>query len=227
MKSILDKEKAWVDDEYAWLNASYTGPLPADPWMIAEAAGSFRPTKYPTVEQVLDDLCRILEIERTLVTHEYLDDLPDRQPAPSSLTVQHGPDGLQVFVLGLAESTRTHVVQVLKKCILWMVDVRLRLSNVMLPEDGEARMQWAELAAIFFGFGPIMAQRRFETVRMAVGRWTETITYHSYLPSAVFAYALLVHQKHHGIDSAMLLKPLPSEVRYDVKQAIADRSSAP
>ena len=64
------------------------------------------------------------------------------------------------------------------------------------------------------------------TVRMAVGRWTETTTYHSFLPSAVFAYALLVHQKHRVIDRATLLKPLPTDVRYDVKQVIADSPSA-
>lgn len=221
--------KAWVEEGYAWLDG-LVAVLPSRyPWI------SYDVQHFPTafnentraIGPVVDDLCALLSIDASLVSARFVNDAPEMPQMPfqmSGLPVGSGvsteeldPD-LRVHSIIVAERLKPYRELVLHECILRLMDILAHQAGHVLPDKGEGHRQWAELAAIRYGFAPILARRRNASLLEIEGGWRTTMTLRSPLPISVFAYCVLHHLRVTGLDDRDHRNELPSEIRYDIEQ---------
>ncbi len=220
--------KAWVEEGYAWLEGLTAVLPPRDPW-ITFGIQHF-PTAYNAgtlaIGPLVDDLCALLSIDPSLVSARFVSDAPvmpempfqmSGLPVGSGVSAEELDPGLRVHSLFVAERLKPYRELVLHECILRLMDILAHNAGHDLPDEGEGHRQWAELAAIRYGFAPILACRRNASLLEIEGGWRTTMTHRSPLPISVFAYSVLHHLRVTGLDDRDHRNDLPSEIRHDIE----------
>lgn len=235
---LTEQRKEWVAEGYAWLREKYAGPFPRSRWITWDKeffSKSFR-KGLASPQEVINELCHLLGSDPSCLQLSSLQNVVHSMEMPFRVS---GPPPLSSYVtsclpgeqaqgrLYLNERLARWPLPLIKYCLLPLIDLRLLSSGVDIPDRDEARYQWLELSGIFFGFGPLLARRRNEVIIERDGKWRVTTRDRAPLPHSVFAYALVTHAKALVIPRKELLRDLPTEVAFDVKNLLDPPKSPP
>ena len=229
MPLAMEADRDWVNQNLIWLHKCCL-----DPWnsvrSIDFTLDQFPHTfgsAQPTAEVMLDDLCALLTLPRERMAVEFFEDVRDIKnmpleihglPPSSDLVVDEGKDGKR-YRVQIATAIREHPRLVLKHCILEACQIVAH--ECAMDTAGEDNAQVKELFAVYLGFGTVLARGRVEVLYKHDGLWEEKVRYGSALPMPMFAYALALNGRIGQFSDGDLLRPLPNEVKEEVKVALA------
>lgn len=193
---LTDNDKKWVHDCFEWLLKVYGYPDSQLQTILFNQ--DFFPDslsqKQTAVDPLLNDLCRLLVINRHKIRHETEKDIRDTWGTPYQFADKPFESELEIITdrniyrLYIANSLLSDPKRLLFNCIHQCIKIRMLESGI--NDANEDTLHFMYLASIFMGFGVITAQTMSSKGSYSDGMWERKWTTPSDVPEPVYIYAL-------------------------------------
>ncbi len=223
---LPEHDRLWVEENFGWLIQVLGYPHPkSEQILLVETYFpiTFR-AEQVEVENILSDLCYLLEIDESKIEFEIHEDLRDVYGMP--LMIQG--KAMETELEQVEENYRIHIANNLKKhpkrliynLIYECVRIKL-LENKVEFDSGADTSMFIYLAGIYFGFGVILTQNLREAGRSNDGAWETVWSFTSQMPDETMIYGLAFFSKLIELDSPDWKDELPKDLKNLFDKAIA------
>ncbi|NJM24931.1 MAG: tetratricopeptide repeat protein [Bacteroidia bacterium] len=222
--NITDEDREWTESSFKWLLDVYGYPA------FGGDQVRFSPDYFPRysetdarqIEHLLDDLCAILQLDRTRVSFELFEDMRDAVGIPFATEGSATDTALETssghYKILVAKSIIKRPGKLLANLIHEFIHIRLQEDK--LPYDtGDDTDLFVYIAAVYFGFGVILVQNLTDSGRKNNGLWETKWHYVSEMPQEVLLFALAVYLRIAGKNQAEWTNDFPTDMAKSLAQA--------
>ncbi len=227
--NITPEDKKWVDSCFKWFLKKFGYPAKDfNPFLFnAQCFPVTFKAKKITVDNLLDDLCPLLSVERKKVAYELISDIRDIGQTPYSIIGKSfesdiqfvSEEGSNHYVIYIANSVTREEFLLLRRLVLELSEIKIReiASGVY---DGKDITGINYIASIFFGCGTLISKALVEVGVQYRAGWQRTWRNKSEIPYQVIAYALASYSKLLGKENTQWVNELPADVKQDFDLAV-------
>lgn len=227
--SITTEDKKWVDICYKWLLKNYGHPVKGiKPFLFTEK--DFPVTfavKKVTIDNLLDDLCKLFKIDGKRVDFELEYDIRDIPMTPhsiqgkafeSELIPKADGEDISQYTIYIANDLMQRELILLRRLIVELSKIKLIDKN---PEYKNADLTlFSYIASVFFGFSVLISQALVEIGVQYRAGWQRNWSSKSEVPYQVIAYAVANYSKLIGDESPAWENNMPASVKEEFTLAM-------
>ena len=220
--AITDDDRRWVDVCFKWLLKLYGHPVKGSvPVLFNEKCFpvTFK-AKQITVNNLLDDLCSLMAMDRSKIWYTLIKDVRDIPGTPyqiygkafESTTETTIENGTKRYVIHVANSITNSELLLLRRLILELVHIK---SVEKTPDAVEGRdtTHVDYIASVFFGFGALVSKSLIDFGMSYNAGWQTTWKNKAEVPPEIIAYALANYSKLIGEDTSVWVNELSSYIK--------------
>jgi len=223
---LPENDRLWVEENFNWLIRVLGYPHPiSEQILLVEIYFpiTFR-AEQVEVENILRDLCYLLEIVENKIEFEIHEDLRDIYGMPLATVgkameteLEQVEEGYKIHV---ANNLKKHPKRLIYNLIYECVKIKLLEKRVEF-DSGEDTSMFIYLAGIYFGFGVILTQNLTELGHSSDGSWRTNWRFTSQIPDETMCYALAFFSKLTEFGPLNWKDDLPKDRKKLVEKAIA------
>lgn len=223
---ITDDDKLWVDENFKWLIQVFGYPNKLHEQILIDA--KFFPKTFSDkellIENVVDDLCTLFNLPRSIINLQCVTDLRDSQHTPYEIDGKpfESDTSLSVgnYTLYVATSLRKHPPRLVFSLMFEFIRIRLTESEIEYDAGGDDTHLFIFIAGIYYGCGVIFAQNLVESGRQSDGFWEIKWHYASEMPMQVMAYGMALYADITGDTNPTWKKEFPADFLRMFDQAV-------
>lgn len=228
---VTAEDRDWVEANFEWLISAFGHPL-TEQIMISE---KYFPKTFLTkeihIENLVADCCDQLGLDQQLFSYEIIEDIRDTNDMPYAFVENPQDCFLNVdketgeYSLALARTILKHPHWLIASVCIEFGKAKLHQHKLDYGE-GEETDLFLYLAAVYFGYGVILADNLANVGEVRSTTWETKWAFIAKLPYPVLAYALAVMGRLRGDTGAAWKESLSKEIRneFDLSLAHIDRS---
>jgi Tfp pilus assembly protein PilF len=227
--NLTPEDKKWVDSCFKWFLKKFGYPAKDFKPFLFNAHYfpiTFKAKKI-TVDNLLDDLCPLLSIDRKKVAYELVTDIRDISQTPYKIIGKVFESDLETitendkktYVIHIANSITQEEFLLLRRIIVELSEIKIR-EIAPGVYDGKDITGINYIAGIFFGCGTLISKALVEVGVQYRAGWQRTWRNKSEIPYQVIAYALASYSKLLGEDGKDWINELPADVKQDFDLAV-------
>jgi len=200
---ITKEDKEWVDDSLKWLQDIYGHPRKNNEQFLFTQQyfpETFKSKKLE-VEYLLTDLCKILNLDRSRITFEFINDLRDvyelsirieGTPFECEVEVSESENHILSYHLIIASSLVNYPGRCCLNLIYELIKIKMTETKAIY-NTGEDVRHFIYIAAIYFGFGVILSGFLIDSGVKTDGIWETRWNYVLDIPIPVITYTLAAY----------------------------------
>ncbi|WP_074405969.1 tetratricopeptide repeat protein [Aquimarina megaterium] len=223
---ITEPDKNWVEDNFKWLIQVYGYPNNEDGQILISEKyfpKTFR-TKEIKVQNLIDDLCDLMNLNSDKISFELHSDLSDSYGTPYQ--IEGKAFDIETEITN-KNNYKLHIKNsAIKRKNRLVFSLIYELTRICLIEDelkydsGSDTSLFIYLAGVYFGFGFILSQNLLDVGRLNDGFWETKWSYASEMPNEVMVFALAIHSQLIGQENPEWKSELPQKLRSQFDTAI-------
>jgi tetratricopeptide (TPR) repeat protein len=222
---LPENDRLWVEENFNWLIGVLGYPHPkSEQILLAETYFpiTFR-AEQVEVENILRDLCYLLEIEESKIEFEIHEDLRDIYGMPLTIVGNAMETELEQieenYKIHVANNIKKHPKRLIYNLIYECVKIKL-LENKVEFDSGEDTSMFIYLAGIYFGFGVILTQNLTDSGRSNDGAWETNWRFTAQIPDETMCYGLAFFSKLTEFEPPNWKDDLPKDRKKLVEKAV-------
>jgi tetratricopeptide (TPR) repeat protein len=225
---ITEEDRLWVNGNFKWLIQVFGYPNKEQGQFLVNETYFPKTFSKPSIEinPVIQDLCDLLCLDNTMITIDIQEDIRDWQNMPYAIEGRPFECDTDLktgnYRIYIAKSLLKRPNRLIFNLVYEFIRIRLTESEIEYDSGGDDTPLFIYLAAIYYGFGVILAQRLHDTGRDADGMWEIKWNYMSEMPLPVMAFSLATYASLTGEDEPAWKKYLSSDFRKLFEDAIQD-----
>jgi Tfp pilus assembly protein PilF len=201
---ITENDKVWVDENFRWLKEVFGYPNKHHEQILFTPA--FFPSTFErnavSVESLITDLCKLLDLPKNCVRCIVLSDFPDtpnEQNEAGGQLVEFKTELTKGdYTLYVANSLLKHPDRLLSSLVYEFVRIRLTESAIGFDSGGDDTDLFVYLAGTYYGFGVLMAQNLVNIGNSTRETWEIRWRVTPQMPLQVMAYTLAAYANLRG-----------------------------
>lgn len=223
---ITPEDRDWVVANFKWLISAFGHPLSEQMTISEKYFPKTFQTKEIKIENLIADCCTHLELDPQLFTYEIFEDIRDTENMPYAIADAPIDCFLNIdkqegkYSIALAKTIFKHPHWLIASVCIEFGRAKFHYSKLDFGE-GEETDLFLYLAAVYFGYGVILADNLAHTGEIRNAVWETKWAFIAKLPSPVLAYALAVIARLTGNQDPVWKELLPKEIRDEFDLAIA------
>jgi tetratricopeptide (TPR) repeat protein len=229
---ITEPDRDWVEDNFKWLIKVFGYPnRQSDQIIITD---KFFPKTFSTseliVQNLIEDLCKLLGLDFSKITFELHEDLRDVYGMPFEMQGKPFETETEVtennYKIHIAKSISKRPSRLTYSLIYEFIKIRLT-ENKLQFDTGDDTSLFIFIAGIYFGFGIPLSQNLTDRGRVDDGFWETKWNYVSEMPNEVMAFGLAIYSKLIEQDNPEWKNELSQELRVQFESAIVFLNESP
>ena len=223
--TISVSDKKWVEKNF-FLFIKYCG-FPENEGQQFLFNKDFFPkthdNKGVSVDSLIKDFTQLFNLRDVLIQYEILDDLRDSYSMPLEIygkvietELIKKEDGEYFIQISRTLCNRTN--RLLFCLTNEFCKIKLHENNISTEHRKDEEL-YLFLAAIYFGFGLILTQRRYEIGKNKDGYWESTWRFVSNMPDDLIIYAFALYLRIFPLSTKNWINELPREIKKPLDQA--------
>lgn len=202
---VTPEDKEWVEYNFDWLIKTFGYPGSHTTQVLPDK--TFFPETFShkkiNIESVINDVSRLLNIDRKKISFEIETDIRDQTGTPYEFsgmpfeaeleTLQEEDGAISGYHLYIANDLLNHPDRLVFNIVLNLVMAALYENHVAFETDADTD-HFIYIAAVYFGFGVIVAQNLISFGVRESGGWETKWNYSAKVPSRVIAYAMALFE---------------------------------
>lgn len=231
---ITEPDRLWVEDNFSWLIKVYGYPYQESEQILFSEnyfPKTFKADKI-LFENIIKDLCQLLQIQESKVTFEVIYDIRDSNELPYEIEGKIFETDFETveekYKIYIANNLHKHPKRLIYSLVYELIRIKLT-DNKLQFDSGDDTDLFIYLAGIFFGFGVLLSQNLKDTARVEDGFWETKWNYISDMPYEIMAYGLATYSKLIEQDKPKWKDSLPGELKGQFEKAIKylDKNPSP
>ena len=228
---ITTEDRDWVEGNFEWLISAFGHPITEQITISEKYFPQTFQSQEIKIESLVADCCSRLELDPQLFSYEIFEDIRDTDNMPYAF-VENPTDCFLNFdndtgkyTLALAKTILKHPGWLIASVCIEFTKAKLHASKLNYG-DGEETDLFLYLAAVYFGYGIILADNLANTGEVRNAIWETKWAFISKFPYPVLAYALAVMARLTGNNEPAWKKLLSKEISHEFELSMAhiDRS---
>lgn len=222
---ITEPDRLWVEDNFRWLIKVFGYPYRESEQILLSAnyfPKTFKGDKV-LIENIIKDLCSLLQIREEKITFEVVNDIRDSYGMPYQIEGKPFETELEVkegkYKIHIANNLQKHPKRLVYSLVYEFIRIKLT-DNKLQFDTGADTDLFIYLAGIYFGFGVILSQNLKDTGRIDDGFWETKWNYISEMPNEIMAFALATYSKLIEQESPKWKDDFPSDLKSQFEKAI-------
>ncbi len=228
---ITVEDREWVEANFEWLISAFGHPLTKQITISEKYFPQTFQTEEIKIESLIADCCDHLELDPQLFSSEIFEDIRDTVDMPYAYMDYPIDCFLNIdkqtgkYSLALAKTIFKHPHWLIASVCIEFGKAKLHQSKLDYGE-GEETDLFLYLAAVYFGYGVILAENLVNTGEVRSATWETKWAFISKLPYPVLAYALAVIARLTSNREPAWKQLLSNEIKheFDLSMAHIDRS---
>ncbi|MFT4661160.1 MAG: Tfp pilus assembly protein PilF [Patiriisocius sp.] len=229
---ITEPDRDWVEDNFKWLIKVFGYPnRQSDQIIITD---KFFPKTFSTseliVQNLIEDLCKLLGLDFSKITFELHEDLRDVYGMPFEMQGKPFETETEItennYKIHIAKSISKRPSRLTYSLIYEFIKIRLT-ENKLQFDTGDDTSLFIFIAGIYFGFGIPLSQNLTDRGRVDDGFWETKWNYVSEMPNEVMAFGLAIYSKLIEQDNPEWKNELSQELRVQFESAIVFLNESP
>jgi tetratricopeptide (TPR) repeat protein len=211
---ITEADRLWVEVNFSWLIKVFGYPQRnTDQILLSERyfPNTFHAEKI-LIENIIGDLCQILNIPESKVSFEFFSDIRDAYNVPYEIEGNPFDTDFEIlegsYRIYIASSLQKNSKRLIYNLVYEFIKIKLT-DNKLEFDTGEDTSLFIYLAGIYFGFGFLLAQSLKETGSVNDGFWETKWNYISEMPYEIMAFSLAIYSKLIELDAPKWKERLP------------------
>jgi Tfp pilus assembly protein PilF len=229
---ITEPDRNWVEDNFKWLIKVFGYPSKESEQIIVTE--KYFPKTFSTsdfkVQNLIEDLCKLLSLDSTKIKYELHEDLRDAYELPLETQGKSFETETEVnegsYKIHIANSVARRPNRLIYSLIYEFIKIRL-IENKLKYDTGEDTSLFIYIAGIYFGFGIPLSQNLTDKGRVDDGFWETKWSYVSEMPYEVMAFGLATFSKLIEQDSPEWKNLLPQELRLHFESTLLLLKNSP
>ncbi len=198
---ISEPDRNWVEDNFTWLIQVYGYPTRRNEQIIISA--KYFPKSFSNkdliIQNLIEDLCNLLDLDSNKVNFEIHEDLRDVYGIPFASEGKQFEAETEIladnsYKLHIAKSISKRSNRLIFSLIYEFLKIRLT-ENKLQFDTGDDTSLFIFIAGIYFGFGVPVSQNLTDSGRIDDGFWETKWNYVSEMPNEVMAFGLATYSK--------------------------------
>ncbi len=229
---ITEPDRDWVEENFKWLIQVFGYPNRQSAQILI--SDKYFPKTFSTndlkVQNLIEDLCNLLEIDSTKIKFDLHEDLRDVYGMPFEMQGKPFETETEVndgnYIIHIANSITKRPNRLVFSLIYEFIKIRLT-ENKLQFNTGEDTSLFLFIAGIYFGFGVPLSQNLTDKGRVDDGFWETKWNYVSEMPNEVMAFGLATYAKLIEQDNPDWKNELPQELKLKFDEAIVFLNESP
>jgi Tfp pilus assembly protein PilF len=222
---ITEPDRLWVEDNFKWLIKVFEYPyLESEQILLTE---SYFPKTLKAdkvmIENIIEDLCYLLQIQESKVTFEFINDIRDSYGVPYEIEGNPFETDFETidenYKIIIANNLQKHPKRLIYSLVYEFIRIKLT-DNKLQFDTGDDTDLFIYLAGIYFGFGVLLSQGLKDMGRVDDGFGETKWNYISDMPYEIMAFGLATYSKLVEQDSPKWKDNLPSELKRQFEKAL-------
>ena len=223
---ITEPDKNWIEDNFKWLIQVYGYPTSEGGQILISE--KYFPKTFSTkeieVQNLIDDLCDLMNLDSDKISFELHTDLSDSYGTPYQ--IEGKAFDIETEIIN-KNNYKLHIKNsVIKRKNRLIFSLIYELTRICLIEDelkydtGNDTSLFIYLAGVYFGFGFILSKNLLDIGRSNDGFWETKWSYASEMPNEIMIFALAIHSQLIGQEDPEWKSELPQEQKSQFDSAI-------